>query len=649
MKNQLKIRGIFNLFFLGAVFFFTIKIQAQTAAELGEKLKSASNNEKAYLLNQLAEITLNQSADKSISYADMALQSATLLNEPNEKAAAYENLANGYEAQHDYKKAGTNFQNAATIYSQLKQYQTAGFLLSNMADACMADGRFEAAIAANQQAISQYNLVKDKKNVAACLMSIGDNYLKQKNYQEAIANYKTALLNFEELKDVSMTVKTENRIGSAYSNQGNYQEALSYLNKALDLAKKNKINVDAADIQKNIDVVKNNNINFDKSQTEYATKEKTEIVSQVQNQKQQINSLSEQKTKSIEEIEKLSIENQVKEYKIKAQQDELTYQKLEAINKVREIDLLKKDKELKEISIEKQRQIIFFIVITLLLVVVFFIFISRSLLVTKKQKALIHKQKLEVDTKNKQITDSIKAALPIQESILPKEQAFKRAFNDAFVLFLPKDIVSGDFYWIKNLGNEVLFAVIDCVGHGVPGAFMSLHAYNQLEYIVSQKNIYEPNLILDELNKAIVHTLKEDGDKDFVKSGMDMMLVKLNKITNEIEFSGAKNDLLVIHNGEITELKGDLLTIGNLFEKTYTFSKYTVAPGDMLYISSDGYKDQKGGSRNKSLYSGPFKQLLKDISTNPCQTQQIILAKNHLEWKHTHNQLDDICVMGIRI
>lgn len=646
--NQSYGQRITFLFFIWIVAGFSAA-KAQTVQEYEERLKIASDDQRPGILNQLSVLSLKNSTDKSISYAEQALKASKQSGDVNEEVSAQMNLASGYETQKNYRKAIYCLQATITIFVTNNHSRNAGVAWSRIGDDYRADNDFQKAIDAYRQAIACFIQAKDKKGVLNAKVDIGDIYLQQKEYQRALELYIPVRKEYEETGDVSMVIKTLSRIGSAYSNWGNFDEAIKYLNDAVDLAKKNKMATEATTLKKSLDIVVNNKSNFSHSQTTYAIEKQEEMIGEVDKQQDQIHTLSVQKAKSLEEIAKLSTENQLKEFRIKAQEDELIKQKLEAINRSKEIQLLKLDKEIKEISIQKQRQFILWVVTILILVAVFSIFIFRSLIATKKQKVVIHEQKLLVDKKNKHITDSIKSALTIQESILPKTQVFGSFFRDSFILFLPKDIVSGDIYWIKNLNDELLFSVIDCTGHGVPGAFMSLHAYNQLEYIVNEKRIESPAHILSEMNKSIVQTMREEDDELFVKNGMDMGMVKLNKKDMKIEFSGAKHSLIVVRDGAIIELKGDSSSIGNMLGTMYSAQTIDVFFGDMLYLFSDGYKDQKGGTNNKSLYSKPFKKILAQIAEFSCMEQNRILNQKYIEWKKDNTQNDDICVMGIRI
>jgi serine phosphatase RsbU (regulator of sigma subunit) len=641
------------LFFLVVVY----PCYSQSIQELELKLRTASAEDKPAILNQLSEATLNSmSPQKSIDYANQALKSAKQTGDLNEEASALINLGAAYSVVREYKRAIDNYTDAVILFDQEKEYETVGVLWDKISEQYLAFNDYPDALEASKKALEAYKNAKVKKGIASSTLDIGDDYFKQKKFELAVNYYKQSLKEYEELKDSKMRLTVLNRIGIAFSNWGNYEDAYSYLNDALEIAKKNKMTGEESAISKNIEVIKKNMTNWKKSQTEYEKKLQQEsfnvtqqIIREKDLQKKEIQTLETEVGKSVAEIEKLGIENQVKEYKIKAQNDEIREKKLQMSNKEKEIELLQKDKQIKDSEIQKQKIITFSVIGGLILMITFAIFVVRSLNQTRKQKILIQSQKQLVEDKNLKITDSIMYAQTIQESILPKKETLERSLKDSFVLFSPKDIVSGDIYWIKDIGNAVLLSVIDCTGHGVPGAFMSLHAYNHLERIVNEEHAVSPQIILDELNETIVKTMGTEEDFVFVKHGMEMTLVKLYKETNELEYSGANGYGVIIRRGQIIELKGDNRPIGNLSRINFSMRKEQLMTGDMIYLFSDGYKDQNGGPNNKRFFIGPFKEMLREIATLSCSEQKQMLVKKFADWKKDREQIDDICILGIQI
>ncbi len=260
----------------------------------------------------------------------------------------------------------------------------------------------------------------------------------------------------------------------------------------------------------------------------------------------------------------------------------------------------------------------------------------------------ISEQKKIIEEKNKDITDSINYAKRIQEAILPAKEIKYRIFPDAFVLFRPKDIVSGDFYWFAEKDGKRLIAACDCTGHGVPGALMSMVGNNVLNEIVNEKGITDPAGILSLLHKEVRKALKQEEHAD-TNDGMDVALVTFHS-QHEIAFAGAQRPLWIIRNGAIEEIKGDKFSIGGMQaeqERKFTPHRLTLAAGDVLYIFSDGFADQFGAGQKK-LMTRKFKEELISIHQRPMKEQEKYLDEYIEKWKGRMEQTDDILVIGIR-
>lgn len=269
-------------------------------------------------------------------------------------------------------------------------------------------------------------------------------------------------------------------------------------------------------------------------------------------------------------------------------------------------------------------------------------------------------QKEQVLEKNKEILDSINYAKRLQDALIPPLESVKGISKDIFVLYKPKDIVSGDFYWITETttsyedrpnSKRLLLTAADCTGHGVPGAFISIIGLNIFNQTLKEKSVNNPAQALDFLNKHIYNTVNKHrlvGDE--IKDGMDLAICSIDMDTLELEFAGAKNPLYIIRGQELIELKGDKQPIGYYGDiKPFTLLKFQLEKGDMVYASTDGYADQFGGPRGKKLKYKPFKDLLLSISKESPEQQKAILSQRFEEWKGDLEQLDDVCVVGIRI
>ena len=256
-----------------------------------------------------------------------------------------------------------------------------------------------------------------------------------------------------------------------------------------------------------------------------------------------------------------------------------------------------------------------------------------------------------LEEKNKEIVDSINYAKRIQDAMMTSESYRKSVIPKSFTFFKPKDVVSGDFYWVyKDQDKNVFFTVADCTGHGVPGAFMSMIGTSLLNEIIVEKGIKETNKILDEMRKQIIKSLNQDAEDD-QKDGMDISICKLNLQKSSLEFSGAHNPLLVVSNDKIKTFKGDSQAVGLETINIKPFKKHTVKlqKNDMIYIYSDGYQDQFGGKNGKKYMAANFKKFLLKISKEEEKKQSKLLEIELANWMKNEEQIDDICIMGVRV
>ncbi len=263
----------------------------------------------------------------------------------------------------------------------------------------------------------------------------------------------------------------------------------------------------------------------------------------------------------------------------------------------------------------------------------------------KDRTAIVVAQKEELAQKNKDITDSIRYAKRIQFAILPE----KSPFPDTFILFKPKDIVSGDFYWFTEMGDKEFFSAVDCTGHGVPGAFMSIIGHNSLTKIVREYGILEPGKILSQLNKEVVQTLQQRTDSGDVYDGMDLALVCYNKKERILEYAGAFNPLYLVRNGEILETKANKVSIGRSSLSTeveFTNHRFEIKKGDKIYLFSDGFADQFGGELMKKFKYKNLKELILRIQPETMENQRSIMDQTIEQWRGDVEQVDDILVIG---
>ena len=271
------------------------------------------------------------------------------------------------------------------------------------------------------------------------------------------------------------------------------------------------------------------------------------------------------------------------------------------------------------------------------------------------EKERINKLRLEIEAKHKEITDSIVYAERLQKAILPQDKVINSALDEWFVLYKPKDIVSGDFYWFQEKNGRSIFAAADCTGHGVPGAMVSVICNNGLNRSVKEFNLEDPGLILDKTRDIVIEEFEKSHEE--VKDGMDIALVSLNNQADssgskDLMYAGAHNPLWIIRKGsdEMEEIKADKQPVGkHINASNFTSHSVVINKGDTVYLFSDGYVDQFGGDKGKKFKSSNFRTLILSIQDQPLAKQKEIIYKTFEDWKGGLEQLDDVCVFAFRV
>ena len=340
------------------------------------------------------------------------------------------------------------------------------------------------------------------------------------------------------------------------------------------------------------------------------------------------------------------VENKDSLDKLSATEDLAKYESEKEFEIKQKLDSLKHLDEIRiqQAEIKTQKVIEGVLFVGILLVISFLVFVYKQLNNTKKQKDLIEEKKAE-------ITDSINYAKKIQDAMMTSSVYLKETLPKSFIFFKPKDVVSGDFYWIyKDQEENIFFTVADCTGHGIPGAFMSMIGTSLLNEIIIDKGVKDTDKILGEMRSQIIKSLHQE-EEGAQKDGMDISLCKLNIKKKLVEFSGAHNSLIHISEDELNNYRGDHQPVGLLLGDKKPFTKHEVKlkKNDMLYIYSDGYQDQFGGEKGKKYMGAKFKKQLLKINKESTEKQLILLEEDFKSWTQNYEQIDDVCVMGVRI
>ena len=601
--------------------------------------------------------------EQSVRCYDKALQARVTEGNKNVIGRVLTSLVTQFEAQGKIAKAIEYSLKGLKINENLNDSDGLGRSLTQISNLYLDQGEFELATKFAERALAISLKSGFKLGQIVYYSTLG-------NITHELGNDNKAKMYFKKCLDISYEINDDRGVCSAMANlglislnQGNLNEALAYNLKALELAEKDKN-------ENYISLMLNNlgYLYFDMNQFEKA--QSFALKSLRISRKMQSPLRTEQ---AAELLYKLF--NHKGDYKKALEMYELHIQMRDSINnestqkaaikqnmqyeyeKQHLADSLETSKEiaLKDIEISKQqaeakaeRTTKYGLFGGLALVLVIALVLFRSVQQKKKANDEITIQKQEVEHKNKEILDSITYAERIQSAILPPMNLMNEKLKDGFVLYKPKDIVAGDFYWLETVDDDIYFSAADCTGHGVPGAMMSVMCSNALTKCVKEMNITSPSKILDQTTKIIEGRFERSGE--LVLDGMDLALCKLNLQTMTLEYAGANNPLWIIRNNEVLETKADKQPIGQYdHRQPYTNHKTALQKGDIIYIFSDGYVDQFGGPKGKKFKSKPFKALLLTIQNETMDKQKELIEQSFESWRGKNEQVDDVCVIGVRV
>ncbi len=642
----------------------------------------------------------------ALQYAQQALQQSEELIYKQGTGTAYINIGIVYWNKSNFEKALNEFMEALKIWQEMGNKQGMANSFNNIGLVYWNQGNYEMAVDNLLRSLKLWEEIGNKNGIGMAYLNIGNIYLNQSNNEKALEFYYKALKINTETGNKNFLATTLNNIGLIYQSQGNFEKALENQFKALKIREEIKDKKGIAMSYNNIGLIYYEQGLYDKALDNqlkskilnneignklgvavsytnigniYIKQKKFEdalnynnlalslckSIGYKQGMKDTYSSLAELNDKKGDYKQALQyhkLYSDIKDTLLNEQSSEqISEMNAKYDTEKKDKEIIKKDAEISKQQAETEKQNLqrnaFIIGFALVLILAFFIFKGSR----QKQKAnklleeknnLIEKQKQLVEEKNEKITDSINYAKRIQQAILPSEELIKSALPDSFVFFKPKDIVSGDFYWMHAIdNNQVLFAVADCTGHGVPGALMSMMGFNLLEQVVKEHHVYEPAIILNELSKLMMEALKQTDELGSKKNGLDIALCKINYQNLELEYAGARNSLYLIRNKILNETKADRMSVGISSPRSIHFSNHKIKleKGDCLYIFSDGYADQKGGGENKKFFYQPFKDLLVDSHVLSMHEQEMKFEKVISEWKGDNEQIDDMLMIGVRI
>jgi len=540
-----------------------------------------------------------------------ALSIYDVINDSLYLAKTYLNLGLLHFRQNDFQKCGEFYNKSLEIRIKLNDkagmalvYNNLGILNYYIEDYDNVTQYFEKAYKTYKELGFLRQQAMALANLAEILNIMGQKDRSLKYYFEA--------LNIERLlENKNEQISTLVLISEVYLSRNDYQNALKYAEEGLSLAKQTKA---IPELSNSYNVL---------YQIHKELKNYPEAINNLESYKLYNDSLfSESKMKQITELQT----------------------KYETKKKEQQIDNLESEKLINEMKIKRQRNFSFTLMLGFLLVFLFILVLFRQNKKIRLANQLLAYQK-------KQITDSIEYASRIQSAVLPPAEFISGIIPEHFIIFKPRDIVSGDFYWISQKEGKTIIAAVDCTGHGVPGAFMSMLGFAFMNEIINKEESLVPNVILNQLREYVKESLHQTGKDNEAKDGMDIALCVIDQKNNSLQFSGAYNSLLLFRGKELITLKADRMPIGiQLSEKmSFTNHEITTLPGDCIYIYTDGFIDQFGGNDGRKFKIKAFKDLLKSLNGLPMKDQKKEIERSYYEWKGKSEQIDDILIIGVRL
>lgn len=547
-------------------------------------------------------------------------------------ASSYQNIGAVYYYQDDEEQALKYFL-LALKYKELMGNE--GALIGsyhNVGAIYISLSENDSSMLYYRKALGLSKKLNVKEFIALSSTAIGSLHFSMQHYDSARIYLDDALRIQEEINDRMSIVYTLKELGIMEAEIGSWQDAVSYLNRAKNLGEEEGLAIELSDVYEQLYMIYEKRKQFDKALINY---------------------------KKFVAVKDTLFNEEVQEKTIKMDmQHQFDREVLEdSLNHAQEKLLMEANAARQEAEIKAGKQQKYLLFGGLLLIISFLAFVFNRLKVTRKQKSQIEEQKQEVESAHEllaehhsEIQDSINYAKRIQDAIMPSKESMLDVLKKAFVVYLPKDVVAGDFFWMERVDGVVYFAAADCTGHGVPGAMVSVVCSTALTKALLEEKIRDTGALLDRTRELVINQLAKSGEE--VKDGMDISLCALNTQTNRIQWSGANNPLWILRKGaqEIDEKKPDKQPIGiHSNPKPFTSYEFQLNLGDTVYVFTDGYQDQFGGYKGKKFKAAQLKQLLLANQSVSIEKQGEILIEAFENWKGDLEQIDDVCVIGVRI
>ncbi len=623
------------------------------AVELNEKI--GDKYAKANYLSEIANIYLIQdNYSEALAYYFSVLKMNEELGIDSNQSIPLGGIGSVFFGLGNYDKAFEYSSKALSVAEKYNNKREIYVNLCNIGNVFAQKSNYTKTIEYHLKALDILKKLGDKRNEIILLTNIGTSQRELNNNTEALKYYKLALSLAEELNDIRGKTLTLEHLGWFYKSISDYKNAEKHFLLLENISEQSKLDLRLQNACYGLtEVYKSTNriqLAFSYYQKYILLKDKIQGEDDYKATVQQEMQYEYDKQAAIDSIANAK-EIEIKEAEIAQQKAEVKAQRNQQYALYGGVGLLlifggvmynryritnnqkniiaeqKKEVDIQKIEAETQRDI------------------------AQKEHTEAEKQKLLVEEKNQEIMDSIQYAKRLQDAILPPQRIVKEYLEQSFILFQPKEIVSGDFYWMEVKDELTMFAVADCTGHGVPGAMVSVVCANALNKSVNELNCKNPADILNKTRELVVETFVKTGNKEQIKDGMDISLCVLNEVTGVLQWSGANNPLWIYRekNKEIEVIKPDNQSVG--FDDRllpFSFHEIKLQNKDAIYLFSDGYADQFGGEKGKKFKSVQFKNLIMQIAEKTMDDQKQELLDVFEKWKGNLEQIDDVSIIGVR-
>jgi len=611
----------------------------ETLIQLVEKSGDNQYAAELYMSKSLIHDNLGQYPE-ALTASQTAVKLFIKVGDKEGEASSYNDIGVLHYYSDNLKQAQDYFDKSRVIFEELNDTAGMTMYFINMANTLYDQDEFDKAINYYQSALEYSIILRDLEGQSIALSNIGETYTYLGEYDKAESVLLESLVIAEEYDDPWTISNPLRGLGELYQLTDENHKAIRVLKRSVELS----LEIGAlAELSEAYELL----YKLHKSQGEYK-----DAMVFLEMFKETNDSLFDQsKERMISEMEiTYQIEDKAKE--------------IELLNKTKKLDDLKYQKKL-----DTERNKMIYLVSGLIGIAIILLFAVRGIILKKKANKKLQEQNTiiqdkneeiniaysEIEVKNNEILDSINYAKRIQSAILPAKSLVKSLLPDSFILYKPKDVVAGDFYWLQEKNDIVLFAAADCTGHGVPGAMVSVVCNNGLNRAIREHGLLDPGKILDKTREIVIEEFEkgssiEEETSSTIKDGMDIALCSL--IGNQLTYAGANNPLWIIRAGtnEIEEIKADKQPIGSFYNPLpYTTHSVEVNKGDIIYVFTDGYADQFGGDKGKKMKTVNFKKLLLSLRNKSMNEQMTRLDDAFDEWKGGIEQIDDVCVIGVKV